>query len=93
MGKLFDLKQKAEKIIAEKNLDPIKFSGQIGLKAGFMLPFVKESTPDDPAKIDAAFWAGTRVKTNFICSLGRGDPSKVFQRNPRLSFEEACQLG
>lgn len=53
MGKLFDLKQKAEKIIAEKKLDPIKYSGQIGLKAGFMLPFVKDSTPDDPAKIDA----------------------------------------
>ena len=57
----------------------------LGLDCGPMSGF-------DPAKIDAAFWAGTRVKTNFICSLGRGDPSKVFQRNPRLSFEEACQL-
>jgi len=58
----------------------------LGLDCGPMSGF-------DPAKIDAAFWAGTRVKTNFICSLGHGDPSKVFQRNPRLSFEEACQLG
>jgi hypothetical protein len=46
----------------------------------------------DAAKIDAAFWSGTRVKTNFICSLGHGDAAKVFQRNPRLSFDEACQL-
>jgi 3-hydroxypropanoate dehydrogenase len=46
----------------------------------------------DHAKIDAAFWAGSSVKTNFICSLGHGDPAKVFQRNPRLDFEEACQL-
>lgn len=46
----------------------------------------------DPAKVDAAFWAGTSVKTNFICALGQGDPSKVFQRNPRLDFDEACQL-
>jgi 3-hydroxypropanoate dehydrogenase len=46
----------------------------------------------DHAKIDAAFWAGTSVKTNFICTLGHGDPSKVFARNPRLPFEEACRL-
>ena len=46
----------------------------------------------DPAKIDAAFWAGSSVKTNFICSLGVGDPSKIFQRNPRLDFDEACRF-
>ena len=46
----------------------------------------------DPAKVDAAFWAGTEVKTNFICTLGHGDPSKVFARNPRLDFDEACAL-
>jgi hypothetical protein len=52
MGILYDLKLKAESIIAERKLDPIKCLGQIGLKAGFMLPFIKDSTPDDPAKID-----------------------------------------
>jgi 3-hydroxypropanoate dehydrogenase len=57
----------------------------LGLDCGPMSGF-------DHAKIDAAFWAGTAVKTNFICALGRGDPSKVFQRNPRLSFDEACRL-
>ena len=57
----------------------------LGLDCGPMSGF-------DPAKMDAAFWAGTAVKTNFICTLGQGDPSKVFQRNPRLSFEEACRL-
>ncbi|MCU0919389.1 MAG: malonic semialdehyde reductase [Burkholderiaceae bacterium] len=57
----------------------------LGLDCGPMSGF-------DAARIDAAFWAGSSVKTNFICSLGHGDPSKVFQRNPRLDFEEACQL-
>ena len=57
----------------------------LGLDCGPMSGF-------DPAKIDAAFWAGTAVKTNFICSLGIGDPSKIFQRNPRLDFDEACRL-
>jgi len=46
----------------------------------------------DAAKMDAAFWAGTTVKTNFVCGLGRGDPSKVFARSPRLTFEEACRI-
>src|ERR1700712_228555 len=38
----------------------------LGLDCGPMSGF-------DPAKIDAAFWAGTTVKTNFIVNLGRGD--------------------
>jgi 3-hydroxypropanoate dehydrogenase len=46
----------------------------------------------DAAKMDAAFWAGTTVRTNFICTLGHADPSKQEPRNPRLSFEQACAL-
>jgi 3-hydroxypropanoate dehydrogenase len=46
----------------------------------------------DKAKIDAAFFAGTAIKTNFICSLGYGDPTKLFGRLPRLSFDEACRI-
>ena len=46
----------------------------------------------DAPQVDAAFWAGTTVQTNFICNLGKGDPSKVFPRSPRLSFEEACTV-
>jgi len=57
----------------------------LGLDCGPMSGF-------DAAKMDAAFWAGTAVKTNFICTLGRGDPAKLFVRSPRLAFEEACQF-
>ena len=57
----------------------------IGLDCGPMSGF-------DHALIDAAFWAGTTVRTNFICNLGRGDPTKVFARSPRLPFEEACRI-
>jgi 3-hydroxypropanoate dehydrogenase len=57
----------------------------LGLDCGPMSGF-------DPAKVDAAFWGGSSVKTNFLCALGHGDPSKIFQRNPRLDFDEACQL-
>jgi 3-hydroxypropanoate dehydrogenase len=57
----------------------------VGLDCGPMSGF-------DHAKMDAAFWSGTSVKTNFICNLGRGDRSKLFARSPRLSFEEACRI-
>ena len=57
----------------------------LGLDCGPMSGF-------DAAKVDAAFWAGTPVKTNFICNLGHGDPSKLFARSPRLDFEAACRI-
>lgn len=57
----------------------------LGLDCGPMSGF-------DAATVDAAFWAGTTVKTNFIVNLGRGDASKLYGRSPRLSFEEACQI-
>jgi 3-hydroxypropanoate dehydrogenase len=57
----------------------------LGLDCGPMSGF-------DAAKLDDAFWAGTTVRTNFVVSLGRGDPSKVFPRSPRLSFDEACRV-
>jgi 3-hydroxypropanoate dehydrogenase len=57
----------------------------LGLDCGPMSGF-------DAARLDAAFWAGTTVKTNFICTLGEGDPAKVFARSPRLPFDEACSL-
>jgi 3-hydroxypropanoate dehydrogenase len=45
----------------------------------------------DNAKIDAEFFPPT-VKSNFLCNLGYGDHSKLYSRNPRLEFDEACTL-
>lgn len=57
----------------------------LGLDCGPMSGF-------DPEKVDAAFFAGTTVKSNFICGLGHGDPAKLFPRSPRLAFDEACRI-
>ena len=46
----------------------------------------------DNAGVDREFFAGTTIKSNFICSIGRGDQSKLPPRNPRLSFEEAGSI-
>lgn len=46
----------------------------------------------DAAKVDQAFFAGTAVKSNFLCNLGYGDPAGNFARSPRLPFDEACRI-
>lgn len=46
----------------------------------------------DNDMVDKLFFAGTHVKSNFLCNLGYGDPAKLFPRSPRLSFDEACSI-
>lgn len=41
---------------------------------------------------DQEYFPDSHIKTNFLCSLGYGDPSKLFPRSPRLDFDEACKL-
>lgn len=51
----------------------------IGLDTGPMSGFSN-------AAVDEAFFAGTRVKSNFISTLGYGDPATIFPRSPRPDF-------
>lgn len=46
----------------------------------------------DLAKVNAEFFPDGRWRANFLINLGQGDDSKLFDRNPRLSFEQACQI-
>jgi len=57
----------------------------LGLDCGPMSGF-------DNAKVDAAFFGGTSVKSNFICALGVGTNELLYPRSPRLSFDEACKI-
>ncbi|MFS8137249.1 MAG: malonic semialdehyde reductase [Thermomonas sp.] len=57
----------------------------LGLDCGPMSGF-------DNAKVDAAFFAATAIKSNFLVNLGSGDPASIFPRSPRLGFDEACQI-
>lgn len=53
----------------------------IGLDTGPMSGF-------DNAGVDAAFFADTpNVKSNFICTIGYGDPATIFDRSPRPDFD------
>jgi len=42
--------------------------------------------------VDKEFFAGTKLKSNFICGIGHGDPSTLPPAHPRLSFDEACKV-
>jgi 3-hydroxypropanoate dehydrogenase len=71
----------------------------LGLDCGPMSGF-------DNAKVDAEFFTPEacaedasaeipttyRIRSNFLCNLGYGDPAALFPRSPRLTFEEACRL-
>ncbi len=57
----------------------------VGLGAGPMSGF-------DNAAVDREFFPDGSVKSNFLCNIGVGDPSKVMGRLPRLSFDEACKI-
>ena len=58
----------------------------VGLDCGPMSGF-------NNAGVDAAFFAGSTVKSNFLISIGYGDASRnLFPRSPRLAFDEACTI-
>ncbi|MEQ8806246.1 MAG: malonic semialdehyde reductase [Rhodospirillales bacterium] len=57
----------------------------LGLDCGPMSGF-------DAAKVDAAFFAGTKVTANFLCNIGHGTTEDLFPRSPRLAFEDACRV-
>ncbi len=57
----------------------------LGLDTGAMSGF-------DNATVDAAFFAGTNTRSNFLINLGYGDVAKLYPRNPRLSFEQAALI-
>jgi 3-hydroxypropanoate dehydrogenase len=57
----------------------------IGLDCGPMSGF-------DNHGVDKEFFAGTSVKSNFLCNLGFGDEQGLRPRAGRLEFDEACKI-
>jgi 3-hydroxypropanoate dehydrogenase len=57
----------------------------LGLDVGPMSGF-------DNMKVDELFFADTGWKSNFLVNIGHGDPSGLFDRSPRLEFDEAAKI-
>ena len=57
----------------------------LGLDCGPMSGF-------DNAGVDAAFFSGTQIQSNFLVNLGYGDPAGLFPRSPRFSFDDIARI-
>ncbi len=57
----------------------------LGLDTGPMTGF-------DADKVDAAFFAGSKVRSNVLVNIGYGDATKLFPRSPRLAFDEIARF-
>ncbi len=57
----------------------------LGLDCGPMSGF-------DQGAVNEGFFGGTTVKANWICNIGYGSDVDLFERSPRLDFDEACEL-
>ena len=57
----------------------------LGLDTGPMSGFDKDA-------VDKTFFADTNIKSNFLCTLGHGDPAGIFARSPRFSFDEMASI-
>jgi 3-hydroxypropanoate dehydrogenase len=57
----------------------------LGLDCGPMSGFDNEG-------VDRDFFAGTNLKSNFLCNLGYGDASVLHPRSPRFEFDEMAHI-
>jgi len=57
----------------------------LGLDVGAMSGFSNEI-------VDAEFFAGTSLRSNFLCNLGYADEAALFGKLPRFPFDEVCSF-
>jgi 3-hydroxypropanoate dehydrogenase len=88
--------QKMQEVFSDEALAQITALRNSSLQGGYLIMAARALGLDtgpmsgfDNGRVDAEFFAGTRIKSNFLCSLGHGSDENLFPRNPRLSFEEA----
>jgi 3-hydroxypropanoate dehydrogenase len=69
------------------------------LQAGYFILALRAAGLDcgpmsgfDNAKVDAEFFPDGQFKSNFLCNIGYGDPSKLHRRGPRFAFGEVCKI-
>ena len=102
LSKLFPHNQNARGIFAgdDKKAHTEKTAFRNGsIQGGYFILAARSAGLDcgpmsgfDNARVDAEFFTGTSIKSNFLCNLGYGDPAKVMPRNPRPAFDEVCKL-
>ena len=90
-----------ERFVGEENAERTRMTAIRNgtLQAGFFMLAARAIGLDcgplsgfDHEGVDRAFWQGTHVRTNLLCSLGHGDPSCLFPRHPRFDFDDVCEI-
>jgi 3-hydroxypropanoate dehydrogenase len=88
--------QKMQEVFRDEALAQVTALRNSSLQGGYLILAARALGLDtgpmsgfDNDRVDTEFFAGTRIKSNFICSLGHGSDENLFPRNPRLSFEDA----
>ena len=96
---LFPLRPQAGEMFKNPAAGPVAMMRNATLQGAYLMLAARSLGLDcgpmsgfDNAKVDARFFAGTSVKSNFICALGAGSTELLYPRNPRLPFEEACKI-
>ena len=85
IGKEKKIKNTAEFNSALQGAYFMMASRSIGLDCCPMLGFNKE-------KLNQEFFPDGKYKSLFICGIGCGDSSKLYDRAPRLEFNQACTV-
>jgi len=57
----------------------------LGLDCGPMSGF-------DQGGVDKEFFSNSKIKSNFLCNIGYGEPEKLSPRSPRFEFNEVCEI-
>jgi 3-hydroxypropanoate dehydrogenase len=96
---LFPQRPQAGEMFKDPAVGPVAMMRNATLQGAYLLLAARSLGLDcgpmsgfDNAKVDAEFFGGTSIKSNFICALGAGSTELLFPRNPRLPFEEACKI-
>ena len=93
----------AEKMQTRLAHDPMKIelmaTRSAGLQGGYFMLAARALGLDcgpmsgfDRAAVDAEFFAGTQIKSYFLCNLGYGDREGLRPRAARLGFDDACKI-
>ena len=96
---LFPQRPQASNLIKDPAVGPIQMMRNASLQGGYLILAARALGLDcgpmsgfHHDKLDEAFFAGTSVKSNFICNLGIGTDELLLPRQPRLEFGDACEF-
>jgi len=89
----------SEKLAHDPAKNELMVTRSAGLQGGYFIVAARALGLDcgpmsgfDRAGVDREFFAGTQIKSYFLCNIGYGDGTGLRPRAARLGFDEACKI-